>query len=110
MQVQKKEERNEQQVQQQEPTQNEPQNIDLTNNNDVINDYNDNDDDDDDDLNQPGFKSCDSVENYEFLNQIGQGVYGVVCMCHICGFYFFALLFVVFCSNFEKAYIVFCFV
>ena len=34
-----------------------------------------------DDLNQPGFKSCDSVENYEFLNQIGQGVYGVVCKC-----------------------------
>ncbi len=90
------EERNEQQVQQQEPTQNEPQNIDLTNNNDVIDD--DNDDDDDDDLNQPGFKSCDSVENYEFLNQIGQGVYGVVCMCNILGFYFF---FTFICCVFE---------
>jgi hypothetical protein len=33
----------------------------------------------DDDLNQSGFVECQTVENYEFLNQIGQGTYGVVC-------------------------------
>jgi hypothetical protein len=26
-----------------------------------------------------GFRKCRSVEEYEFLNQIGSGTYGVVC-------------------------------
>lgn len=30
-------------------------------------------------LSQPGFLECQSVEKYEFLNQIDQGTYGVVC-------------------------------
>lgn len=26
-----------------------------------------------------GFASCDSVDHYEYIDQIGQGTYGVVC-------------------------------